>query len=59
MKIYLIRHGKTKQNELGILQGAGIDSDLSETGRSQARDRIFSIFCKYISDPNHNRFDIS
>ena len=40
MKIYLIRHGKTRQNELGILQGAGIDSDLSELGRSQARDQI-------------------
>ena len=38
MKVYLIRHGKTRQNELGILQGAGIDSDLSEIGRSQARD---------------------
>ena len=36
MKIYLIRHGKTRQNELGILQGAGIDSELSETGRQQA-----------------------
>ena len=36
MKIYLIRHGKTRQNELGILQGAGIDSELSETGRNQA-----------------------
>ena len=44
MKIYLIRHGKTKQNELGILQGAGIDSDLSEIGRSQAKDQTLSIF---------------
>merc|ERR1711953_656608 len=33
--VYLVRHGRTQQNELGILQGAGIDSDLNETGRAQ------------------------
>ena len=36
MKIYLVRHGKTLQNELGILQGAGIDSTLNDEGRKQA-----------------------
>ena len=34
--IYLIRHGQTDYNLQGIIQGRGIDSDLNETGRSQA-----------------------
>ena len=36
MKIYLVRHGRTRENELGILQGASIDSILTEEGRKQA-----------------------
>jgi len=35
--IYLIRHGETEFNRLGIVQGSGIDSDLNELGLSQAR----------------------
>ena len=35
-KIYLVRHGQTKFNELGIVQGRGIDASLNEKGRSQA-----------------------
>ena len=35
-KIYLIRHGETKYNKLGIVQGSGVDSDLNETGIEQA-----------------------
>lgn len=35
--IYLIRHGQTDYNLRGIIQGRGIDSDLNETGRLQAR----------------------
>ncbi|MDX5320786.1 MAG: histidine phosphatase family protein [Bacteroidota bacterium] len=34
--IYLIRHGETEFNRLGIVQGSGVDSDLNETGRHQA-----------------------
>lgn len=34
--IYLIRHGETDFNKKGIIQGSGIDSDLNETGRTQA-----------------------
>ncbi len=34
--IYLIRHGQTDYNKQGIIQGAGVDSDLNETGRKQA-----------------------
>ena len=34
--IYLIRHGETELNRMGIVQGSGIDSDLNETGISQA-----------------------
>jgi 2,3-bisphosphoglycerate-dependent phosphoglycerate mutase len=34
--IYLIRHGETDFNKKGIIQGSGINSDLNETGRTQA-----------------------
>ncbi|TAE73868.1 MAG: histidine phosphatase family protein [Bacteroidetes bacterium] len=35
-KIYLIRHGETDFNRLGMVQGSGIDTDLNELGRKQA-----------------------
>ncbi len=35
--IYLIRHGETEFNRIGVVQGSGIDSDLNNTGVSQAR----------------------
>lgn len=35
-EIYIIRHGETELNKLGIVQGRGINSDLNDTGRSQA-----------------------
>lgn len=36
-KIYLIRHGETDFNRLGIVQGCGVDSSLNDIGRSQAK----------------------
>ena len=36
-KIYLIRHGQTDYNLQGIVQGSGVDTDLNDTGREQAR----------------------
>jgi len=38
--IYLIRHGETEYNRLGIVQGSGVDSDLNQKGRLQA-ERFF------------------
>ena len=35
-EIFIIRHGQTDYNLLGIVQGRGVDSDLNETGRRQA-----------------------
>jgi broad specificity phosphatase PhoE len=35
-EIYIIRHGETELNRLGIVQGRGVNSDLNETGRAQA-----------------------
>ncbi|MCB9244869.1 MAG: histidine phosphatase family protein [Flavobacteriales bacterium] len=35
-RIFLIRHGQTDFNKLGIIQGSGIDSELNETGWKQA-----------------------
>ncbi len=34
--IYLIRHGETEFNRMGIVQGSGVDSDLNDMGISQA-----------------------
>ncbi len=35
-KIYLIRHGETQYNKLGIVQGSGVDTDLNQDGIAQA-----------------------
>lgn len=37
MTLYIIRHGETEYNRLGIVQGSGVDTDLNETGHEQAR----------------------
>jgi probable phosphoglycerate mutase len=37
MTIYIIRHGETEFNKLGIVQGSGVDTDLNDTGLQQAR----------------------
>ncbi|WP_395625461.1 histidine phosphatase family protein [Daejeonella sp.] len=36
--IYIIRHGETDLNKLGIVQGRGMDTDLNEKGRAQANN---------------------
>lgn len=35
-KIYIVRHGQTKFNEQGIVQGRGVNASLNDRGRSQA-----------------------
>jgi probable phosphoglycerate mutase len=35
--IYIVRHGQTDFNKLGIVQGSGVDSSLNATGWQQAR----------------------
>ena len=35
--IYLIRHGETDYNRMGVVQGSGIDAHLNELGRQQAQ----------------------
>lgn len=35
--IYLLRHGETRYNKEGIVQGAGVDSELNQLGSEQAR----------------------
>ncbi len=35
--IYLIRHGETEYNRMGVVQGSGIDADLNELGQRQAQ----------------------
>lgn len=46
-EIYLIRHGETEFNKLGIVQGSGVDSELNETGRIQS----LAFFKKYSHIP--------
>ena len=36
MTIYIIRHGETTFNQIGIVQGRGVDADLNDIGRTQA-----------------------
>ncbi|MGL4632763.1 MAG: histidine phosphatase family protein [Leadbetterella sp.] len=45
--IYLIRHGETEYNKLGVVQGSGIDAYLNETGFAQAS----SFYNKYSNIP--------
>lgn len=35
--IYIIRHGQTDYNKMGIVQGSGVDSSLNEVGRAQGQ----------------------
>ncbi len=35
-ELYIIRHGETELNRLGIVQGRGVNTDLNNTGRLQA-----------------------
>jgi broad specificity phosphatase PhoE len=36
-KVYIIRHGQTDFNLKNIVQGSGVDTDLNDFGRAQAR----------------------
>ncbi len=40
MTVYIIRHGETEFNKIGIVQGRGVDADLNDIGRTQA-ERFF------------------
>ncbi len=48
-QLYIIRHGETELNRLGIVQGRGVDASLNETGITQAE----AFFQKY----NQVKFD--
>ncbi len=37
MELYIIRHGETDFNKQGIVQGRGVNSDLNEVGKHQAK----------------------
>ncbi len=42
MKIYLIRHGQTDWNKLGLIQGR-TDNKLNDLGKKQAKDIVFKL----------------
>lgn len=46
-ELYIIRHGETDYNKLGIVQGRGVDTDLNLLGREQA-DAFYQYY-KHIS----------
>lgn len=48
--IYLTRHGETEFNRLGIVQGSGVDSELNDTGRKQAK-----LFYQHYKDTHFDR----
>lgn len=35
--LYIVRHGQTEYNKLGIIQGRGVNTDLNDEGRKQAQ----------------------
>jgi phosphoserine phosphatase len=37
MTLYIVRHGETEYNRLGIVQGSGVDADLNANGLTQAQ----------------------
>jgi 2,3-bisphosphoglycerate-dependent phosphoglycerate mutase len=45
--IYIVRHGQTDFNRLGIVQGSGINAPLNQTGHEQAA--AFYAFYKHIN----------
>ena len=47
MRLYLIRHGETEYNKLGLIQGSEVDSDLNEIGIQQSD--LFYDFYKHIN----------
>ena len=47
MRLYLIRHGETEYNKLGLIQGSEVDSDLNEIGIQQSD--LFYDFYKNIN----------
>ncbi len=46
-KIFILRHGQTEFNRMGIVQGSGIDANLNEEGRNQAQQ----FFDRYKEEP--------
>lgn len=46
-KIFILRHGQTEFNRMGIVQGSGIDASLNDEGRRQA----LQFFEKYKGEP--------
>ena len=41
--LYIVRHGQTDLNRQGIIQGRGMDTDLNDEGRRQAK-AFFSVY---------------
>ena len=41
--MYIIRHGETEYNRMGIVQGSGVDTDINELGQQQA-DAFFQAY---------------
>lgn len=53
-KFYILRHGETEYNRLGMVQGSGIDASLNEKGQKQA-----AAFFNYYKDLDVQKVYIS
>lgn len=53
-KLYILRHGETEYNRLGMVQGSGIDASLNEKGNRQAQ-----AFFKHYADLDVEKIYIS
>ena len=46
--MYIIRHGETEYNRMGIVQGSGVDTDINELGQqvpnALAKSFVVSVF---------------
>jgi broad specificity phosphatase PhoE len=51
--IYVMRHGETEWNRMGLAQGSENDIELNENGISQAK-----IFAQYLKDSQRDGFDL-
>ena len=54
MRLYIIRHGETEHNKLGLIQGSEVDSNLNEIGKQQS-----DLFFDFYKDINFEKIYIS
>lgn len=54
MRLYIIRHAETEHNNLGLIQGSEVDSNLNEIGNQQS-----DLFFDFYKDVNFEKIYVS